>query len=227
MAKRATRNKRSQKKRSQRGGAVLSPADVADTSMAGPSQQSLNQGKDYASIHAGQHGGGAYQYLNQAPPGSTGVLDQSLRGSAHLLPADASWQAASGMSDQAGGARGRSFSWKSLQKRFGNTYKKVKRFAKKAGRFAKKSFRNTYKKASRFAKKASRFAKKASRFVKKAAKSKKASKASKKQRGGSYQYADHADYSSPGTLLPPQMEAKALGGMNPEWKLSAGDFLPK
>ena len=48
--------------------------------------------------------------------------------------------------------------------------------------------------------------------------SKKASRR-RRQRGGSTNYRP-ADSSAPGTLLPPSMESRAVGGMNPEWKLA-------
>ena len=203
-------------RRRQRGGATLSPADINDSTMMGPSNQNLNQGKDYLAIHAGQHGGGGYQYVNQAPVGDQGLLDASLRGAARILPLDASTAAASGMSDQAGGARrGRVFNWKSLRKRFG-TGKGRKGMFKSLS----KRLRNSFRKVSRAFKGKSRKGKgrKASR------------KASRKQRGGAgYQYSNQADYASPGMLLSPAMEAKALGGMNPEWKLAADPaaFAPK
>ena len=206
-----------------RGGATLSPADINDSTMMGPSNQNLNQGKDYLAIHAGQHGGGGYQYVNQAPVGDQGLLDASLRGAARLLPLDASTAAASGMSDQAGGARrGRTFNWKSLRKRFGMG--KGRKGKSMYNRF-RKSVRNSYRKVSRAFKGKSRKGKGKGRKA-----SRKGRKASRKQRGGAgYQYSNQADYASPGMLLSPAMEAKALGGMNPEWKLAAdpASFAPK
>jgi hypothetical protein len=49
----------------------------------------------------------------------------------------------------------------------------------------------------------------------------------KKQRGGAT--LTPADYNSPGLLLPSDLQAKALGTMNPEWKLAADptSFAPK
>jgi len=44
----------------------------------------------------------------------------------------------------------------------------------------------------------------------------------RKQRGGSaYALTQAQDYSAPGMLLSPSAEARALGGMNPEWKLAS------
>jgi hypothetical protein len=69
-------------------------------------------------------------------------------------------------------------------------------------------------------------------------KSRKGRKASRKGRkasrrcmygGGGYQAATPADYSSPGMLLSPDAEARALMGMNKEWALAADptSFAPK
>jgi len=225
-------------RRRQRGGA-LSPADINDSTMLGPSNQNLNQGKDYLALHAGQHGGAGYQYANQAPVGDQGLLDASLRGAARLLPLDASTAAASGMSDQAGGARkGRVFNWKSLSKRFGMG--KARKGKSMYNRF-RKSLRNSYRKVSRAFKAKSkkskgksmynRFRKSLRNSYRKVSRAFKAkSKASRKMHGGAgYQYANQADYASPGMLLSPGMEAKALGGMNPEWKFASDPsaFAPK
>jgi len=50
----------------------------------------------------------------------------------------------------------------------------------------------------------------------------------KKQRGGAYALTQAQDYSAPGMLLSPSAEARALGGMNPEWKLASDPtaFIP-
>ena len=43
-----------------------------------------------------------------------------------------------------------------------------------------------------------------------------------RQRGGSqFSLSQAQDYSAPGMLLSPSAEARALGGMNPEWKLAS------
>jgi len=203
--------------RKMRGGAHLSPADINDSTMMGPSNQMLAQGKDYQAIHAGQHGG-SYQYSNQAPVGDQGLLDASLRAAARITPLDAATAAASGMSDQSGGSRkGRIFNWKSLSKRFG--------MGKKSK--SKKSMFNGLRKMfkSRKGKGKGKSKSKKSMFngLRKMFKGK-----SRKQRGGA-NLTNQADYSAPGMLLSPSMEAKALGGMNPEWKLAADptSFAPK
>jgi len=83
----------------------MNPAGINDKTMMSPSSASLAQGTDYENLHMGQHGGAVD--LAGAPVGTTGMLDSSLRGAAHLSPLDASTTAAQGMSDQAGGARRR------------------------------------------------------------------------------------------------------------------------
>jgi hypothetical protein len=110
-AKKSTRrNKRSRRvnrrSRRQRGGwQTISPADVNDSSMKGPSQLSGAQGTEYKEIHKGQYGGGAP--LEGAPVGTTGLLDESLRATARISPLDQSVEAIQGMSDQSGGRRRR------------------------------------------------------------------------------------------------------------------------
>ena len=110
-AKKSTRrNKRSRRvnrrSRRQRGGwQTINPADVGNSSMAGPSQLSGAQGTEYKEMHKGQYGGGAP--LEGAPVGTTGVLDDSLRATARVSPLDNSVAAIQGMSDQSGGRRRR------------------------------------------------------------------------------------------------------------------------
>ena len=99
---RSTRRTRVSRKRTMRGGAyVLSPMDLKDTSMMSASKMSGAQGIDFFSKHAAQHGGG----LMGAPVGDTGMLEDSLRGAARIVPLDASYSAAANMRDQSGGRR--------------------------------------------------------------------------------------------------------------------------
>lgn len=76
----------------------LTPMELTDVSMDGPSKQSIAQGVDFFGYHAKQHGG-------MAPVGSTGVLDDNLRTFARLAPLDKSFTEIVGMRDQAGGKR--------------------------------------------------------------------------------------------------------------------------
>jgi len=99
----------SRRKRCWAGGAnqLVFPADLNDASMNAPSKLSLAQGGDYESLHAGQHGGAAISLANSAPPGYTGMLDDSLRATARIGVLDQSMSAIQGMSDQSGGRRRR------------------------------------------------------------------------------------------------------------------------
>jgi len=99
---------RSYKKRCWNGGAqTVFPATVNDTSMHSPSKLNHAQGQEYESLHAGQHGGAAVSLASAAPPGYTGMLDDSLRATARIGVLDESMQAIQGMSDQSGGGRRR------------------------------------------------------------------------------------------------------------------------
>jgi len=112
MQKRVKRsNKRTQRRRrSMRGGwQNLNPAPVNDFSMDHSKNLSSMQGKEYDSLHVGQHGGGYAPNMGGAPVGTTGVMDDpALRGAARLNLLDGELHAIRGMSDQAGGSRRRS-----------------------------------------------------------------------------------------------------------------------
>jgi hypothetical protein len=73
--------------------------------MLSASKLSAAQGLDYERIHLGQHGGAAVSLANSAPPGYTGMLDDSLRATARLEVLDQSISGIQGMSDQSGGGR--------------------------------------------------------------------------------------------------------------------------
>lgn len=108
---RSQRSQRSQRQNAMRqnamrqnmmgGGALqLTPMELKDTSMLGPSKQSIEQGIDFFGYHSKQHGGAA-------PVGTTGVLDEGLRGYARLAPLDKAYTEIAGLRDQAGGRRRR------------------------------------------------------------------------------------------------------------------------
>lgn len=82
------------------GGLELTPMELKDMSMMGPSKQSIEQGVDFFGYHSKQHGGAA-------PVGTTGVLDDGLRGYARLAPLDRAYSEIAGLRDQAGGRRRR------------------------------------------------------------------------------------------------------------------------
>jgi len=83
---RSRRSRRS--RRSQRGGNGWS------------AQQSLNQGKEFASFHTNQHGG-AQVPLGGAPVDHDSLLPGEMRNSAGLAQADGHFRAVGGMSDAA------------------------------------------------------------------------------------------------------------------------------
>jgi len=206
--------------------------------MFGPSNLASAQGQDYLRIHQGQYGGASP--LLGAPVGDQGLLDPSLRAAAHLAPQDAALAASSGMSDQAGGKRSKP---RSFKKFFRNSTRSFKRIFKGKTRRGKKSlskmFRNSYRstkkalslkglfKGKKGKKSLSKMLGNSYRSTKKALSLKRFKKLFKMRGGAGYQYANQADYASPGTLLPPSMEAKALMGMNPEWRLDQASFVPK
>ncbi len=96
-----TRRRRNTRRQNMMGGGLqLTPMDLKDTSMMGPSKMSVAQGMDFFGYHAKQHGGAA-------PVGSTGVLEDGLRGYAHLAPLDKAYSEIAGLRDQSGGRRRR------------------------------------------------------------------------------------------------------------------------
>lgn len=205
-ARKMTRRSRSRSR--SRGGCWSggSPASVNDMSMEAASKLSLAQGGDYQNIHSKQHGG-------MAPVGYTGVLDDSLRASARIAVLDQSVGAIQGMSDQSGGGRIKNIkkSMKALLRRVKNTKKSTKAFLLRGFKAIRKVL-------------------KAKKGKKSTRKNTMAMRMRKKQRGGSTHALTQAqDYSAPGMLLSPAAEARALAGMNPEWKLATdpSSFAPK
>jgi hypothetical protein len=98
------KNTRRNTRRNYRGG--YNPAPVGVDPMGDMTRQSLNQGQQFASFHAAQHGGGA---LGGSPfPGSVGgeaLLSDNLAASARVGPLNASLNEIKGMQD--GGRRRR------------------------------------------------------------------------------------------------------------------------
>ena len=143
-SKRATR-KSTRRVRKMRGGAQAvfpAPVDASsyDAAISAPSKAMLAQGNDYMAKHAGQYGGAAVSLVNSAPPGYTGMLDDSLRGIARITPLDQSTAAASGMSDQAGGRR---------RRRRGVSFKKMMKMPGKGLRAFRKKFVTPFLRGSR------------------------------------------------------------------------------
>lgn len=147
--KRRTHRKgtRSMRKRTIRGGYVLTGSNINDTSMDASTKLNMLQGQQYGAQHANQHGGvanlgytgvlpqdmRAAAHVNQAggmaPVGDTGVMDVG-RVEARVGPIDNAFQEIAGMKDQAGGRRRRRKSRKS------------KRAVRKSRRNGKKSRRS-------------------------------------------------------------------------------------
>jgi len=189
-------------------------APLTDTSMDGSSKMNLAQGTDYASIHKGQHGG-------MAPVGYTGMLDDSLRATARVGVLDESIQAIQGMSDQSGGFH-KGFTRK-LKRGLKRGVTKVKGMFKKlkSKLVGPKSYSRKFMNLFRKKRGGARRSRKMAALLK---------NMRKKMRGGSAAtLAGAQDYSAPGMLLSPADEARALGGMNPEWKLATDPtaFAPK
>ena len=189
-------------------------APLTDTSMDGSSKMNLAQGTDYASIHKGQHGG-------MAPVGYTGMLDDSLRATARVGVLDESMQAIQGMSDQSGGFH-KGFTRK-LKRGLKRGVTKVKGMFKKlkSKLVGPKSYSRKFMNLFRKKRGGARRSRKMAALLK---------NMRKKMRGGSaVTLAGAQDYSAPGMLLSPADEARALSGMNPEWKLATDPtaFAPK
>lgn len=133
--RKGSRKQRKSRRTAHRGGAYLvSPAAVSSSlSGSGPSMQSLGQGVQYAGFHSNQHGGNA-----PLSAITDSVLDQSLQGSARVLPLASALQEIQGMKDQAGGRR-----------RKGRKASRKGRKASRKGKGRKASRRGNGRKASR------------------------------------------------------------------------------
>lgn len=190
-----------------------------------PMALSLGQGKDYLDIHKSQHGG-------MAPVGTTGVLDDSLRATARIGVLDQSMQQIQGMSDQSGGGKR-----KGLVHRLGKKLKNIAGTVKRS-LVGRKSYPRKLMDALRMRKsmlggrrkaKGKGKSRKGNNMM--GGKRRKSSRRRKNMMGGAAMtpMATAQDYSAPGQLLSPQGEARAMMGMNPEWKLATdpNSFAPK
>ncbi len=136
-------------------GGFIAPVNMGNPVM----EESLAQGRSFASYHAGQHGGVA-DYPTSVSAGP--FLSGSMASQAGVAGLDSKWAEIAGMRDQAGGKRRKS--------------RKAKK-SKKSRKASRKS-----RKASRKSRKASRKSRKGSRKHRKG--SRKHRKGSRKQRGG-------------------------------------------
>jgi hypothetical protein len=135
------RTRRGTSRRRQRGG-ESAPSPVTGTGMGEMAAQSLAQGKQFATMHANQHGGGG---LDAGPfPGAVSeqaLLPPNLMNAARVAPLNSALNAIANMKDpgQAGGARrkGRKASKK------GRKASKKGRKASKKGRKASRKSRKT------------------------------------------------------------------------------------
>ena len=198
MHRRSKRRDSRRASRRQRGG----QAPVNDTSMNSASNLSHAQGKEYATLHANQHGGASVSLAAAAPVGYTGMLDESLRATARIGPIDASMAEIQGMSDQSGGGRRR----RARRSRRRGTMKQAMR-----------NFRYGFMHPVRTTRRVGR---NVTRALKRALK--RGGSRRRGMRGGAGSaIGPMGDYASPGMLLSPAQEARALMGMNPEWRLAA------
>lgn len=184
-----------------------------------PMQMSLAQGKDYLDMHKSQHGG-------MAPVGTTGVLDDSLRATARIGVLDQSMQQIQGMSDQSGGGKRKGLVQR-LGKKLKNMAGTVKRSLVGRHSYPRKLMDALRKRKSMMGGKRKRNG--MSRKRKAMMGGKRGSR--RRMMGGAAMtpMATAQDYSAPGQLLSPQGEARAMMGMNPEWKLATdpNSFAPK
>ena len=171
----------------------------------------LAQGRDFLSHHTAQHGG-------MAPVGYTGVLDDSLRATARVGVLDQSMQAIQGMSDQSGGGKRRGRKGMSMKMA-------MKKMRKMMGLKGGKMMYGGQKMCG-----GQKMYGGKRRMTMKMMKKLMGKKGTRRMRGGfAYALSQAQDYSAPGMLLSPAGEARALAGMNPEWKLATDPsaFAPK
>jgi hypothetical protein len=174
------------------GGEYSMPAPVGDDSLRGPSNMSLAQGQQFASLHANQHGGA----LSGGPyPGvvtEEALIPASMATAARTAPLNAALNEIKGMSDQAGGRR----------RRRRNTMRKNRKNRKNT----RKNRRNNMS-------------------MRKGRKNRRNNNMSMRRRRNNMNMMGGAVLSpaatgAPGLLLPAGLEAKAVSGMNAEWKLA-------
>jgi hypothetical protein len=200
------RNRRNTRRNTRRnninmmGGAANGmPSPVGDASMKGPMDMSLAQGQQFADYHKNQHGG----FLSGGPyPGvvtEESLIPANMALSARTAPLNAALNEIKGMSDQAGGKRRRR---NSMRKRKNNAMSMRKR--KNNAMSLRKRKNNTMSLRKRKNNAMSMRRRKNRR--------------NNNMMGGAV--FSPALTSSPSVLLPSGLEAKAVSGMNAEWKLA-------
>jgi hypothetical protein len=182
------------------GGEYSMPASVGDDSLRGPSNMSLAQGQQFASFHANQHGGA----LSGGPyPGvvtEEALISPQMAISARTAPLNAALNEIRGMSDQAGG------------------FIPIRSFGKRKNR------KNTMRKG-RKGRKNTRKNRRNNMSMRKGRKNRRNNMMSMRRRRNNMNMMGGAVLapamtSAPGLLLPSGLEAKAVSGMNAEWKLA-------
>ena len=179
------------------GGEYSMPAPVGDDSLRGPSNMSLAQGQQFASFHANQHGGA----LSGGPyPGvvtEEALISPQMALSARTAPLNAALNEIRGMSDQAGGRRRRR-----------NTMRKNRKNSRKNRRNNNMSMRKNRRNNNMSMRKNRRNNNMSMRRRRN----------NMNMMGGAV--LSPASTGAPGLLLPAGLEAKAVSGMNAEWKLA-------
>ena len=205
-SRRVSRKGRRGGRRSSRRCWVGGSAPVNNTSMSPMSAQSLAQGGDYLSLHKGQYGGSSCG----AP---------LMRGGAAVSLASSAPVGYTGMLDDSlrGAARIAPLD---------HSISAVQGMRDQAGGARR---RRGSRKGSRKGSRRGRTVRRSTKMVRKSLLKAMARlrRLSRKMRGGAAM--QPADYGSPGMLLSGADEAKAMMGMNPEWKLAADPaaFAPK
>ena len=119
--RKASRKNRKASRKSQWGG--VAPVDYVMGQ--GVTEQSLAQGKQFAELHANQHGG-ALAYQGGPFPGSVQdqtLLPAGLHASARVAPLDAAIHEIQGMKDQGGGRRRKANRKSRNRRQNGGSYK--------------------------------------------------------------------------------------------------------
>ena len=179
-----------------RGGAGYSyiPAPV-DYFNKGPAELNLGQGRQFAEMHAKQHGG-AGLVSGPYPTALGETLPQDLIGSARLLPLQRAFDDIKGLKDQAGGRRRRNSRKNRKNRKVSRKGRKNRKSRKnrKNRKVSRKGARKGNRKGGRRSRKGGR----------------------RSRRGGAP--LGYQEVGAPGMLLTNAEYAKA--GLSPEWELA-------
>ncbi len=212
------------------GGEYSMPAPVGDDSLRGPSNMSLAQGQQYASFHANQHGGA----LSGGPyPGvvtEEALISPQMAISARTAPLNAALNEIRGMSDQAGGFIPiRSFGKRKNRKNTMRKNRKNRKNTRKNRRNNMSMRKNRRNNNMSMRRRRNNMMGGSAMAVKPKPKPLPIPRPceirkncetipNNKMQGGAV--LAPAMTSAPGLLLPSGLEAKAVSGMNAEWKLA-------